>query len=393
MRKTLASIFLVTFSLVSFLGCDDNDSVSPDIQETEESKISFSVKTFPDIGSTETIFRISTSDFSDATNLSKFKFRYDFNDDGTFDTEWLDSASVSHQYTAAGEKKIKVELKDHEEKLKSVNYQLFVGQLELVQGLNSQINHNEPNYAKDGSNRIVFSLMDKSSHQLFIADLSSGSVMQLTTGDPNTNNCKHVPDWSTDGKTIAVDHVDGTYLVDAITGDLTKISDIIPIYLEHSPDGKNLLIVKNENNGEVYISNLETKTEKLFLQNTRAACWSPDSKQIAVIDHPNKLVKILDAETGNVVKQYENEYTEEIGARDNYMDWSADGKWIHMCMYQSMLNTESGKVYKIAPGNFKRKSWAESSMNSDANAIAFTNSKIDDPVDQIYILKLPSELK
>lgn len=389
MKKSVMTIILITSIIVSFWGCSD-DAITP--QAPRESLISFNLTVFPDIGSTDTPFEIAPKNFSNTTGLAIYKFRYDFDGDGTFDTDWVDTTTYIHKYETTGKKTIKVEFKDHLGEVKFYVKNVFVGELELVPGLNSEKNHNEPNFAKDGTTRILYSLYNNS-HQIYISDYLTGAVTQLTTGDADENNCKHNPDWSPDGSTIAVTYQDKTYLIDSQTGELTKLSDLYPFGLEYSPDGKKLVINGGIGEKGTYLIDLETKEEKLLFNRQNGVCWSPDGKQLAEYIFETQEVNIVNATDGAIVKTFKNENVKVEEGRSFYLDWSADGKWIHLCRMNALLNIETGIFYNVYPGKFKRKSWAESTMNSDVSMIAFTNSTETDKVDQVYILKLPSELK
>lgn len=393
MKKNIASIFFLAAFSYLLISCNDDNSVDPEIETgPQESKITFELNAFPDIGSTESQFEFSPKNISDTTFLSSLKFRYDFDGDGKYESDWMDTSRVTHQYSAAGKQTVKIELKDDVGNLRTIEYPVYVGLLEKIPGFNPLSFVNEPSFAKDGSNRIVYNT-SADDHQLFIVDVETKISKQLTFNDGSgENTCHHIPDWSPDGEKIAVLHKGGLYIVDVLSGEKEKISDLYPFYIEYSPDGKTLIVISSFTKKGTYFYNLQTGEETLFSDRNNGVTWSSDGKQIAEFDRINKVIKLFDIQTKQEVKSFSTLNLRHLGERDYFMDWSTDGKWIYICHYNALLNVESGKFYTIKSGKFKRERLAESAMNKEATMIAFTNSKEEDLRDPIYILRLPSEI-
>jgi len=67
----------------------------------------------PTVGSLETIFSFdATSSYDAETPAADLEVRWDWEDDGTFDTDWTTTKTAQHQYDIAGTKIIRLEVRD-----------------------------------------------------------------------------------------------------------------------------------------------------------------------------------------------------------------------------------------------------------------------------------------
>ena len=108
MRKL--SFFILVGGFAFFAGilfsCDrENDNLPP--------VADFDIK--PYAGNTETIFTFDCSGSSDdKDSLETLLFRWDWQDDGRWDTDWSSSTIATHRFTVGGTYKINLEVKDSE---------------------------------------------------------------------------------------------------------------------------------------------------------------------------------------------------------------------------------------------------------------------------------------
>ncbi|MFH1219367.1 MAG: PKD domain-containing protein [Candidatus Eisenbacteria bacterium] len=69
----------------------------------------------PTSGTTATVFQFDASSSSDTENpVSALQVRWDWENDGTWDTDWSTAKTASHQYSTPGTKTIRLEVKDTE---------------------------------------------------------------------------------------------------------------------------------------------------------------------------------------------------------------------------------------------------------------------------------------
>ena len=67
----------------------------------------------PASGATDTVFGLDASGCSDIQDpTSALEVRWDWNDDGTYDTGWSTTKTITYQYTTTGTKSIRMEVKN-----------------------------------------------------------------------------------------------------------------------------------------------------------------------------------------------------------------------------------------------------------------------------------------
>jgi formylglycine-generating enzyme required for sulfatase activity len=106
-RLPLAVAAAAALTLGLTLSCGDDKTENPNLEPTA----SFTAS--PAQGTTESIFQLDASGSSDAEDpVSDLQVRWDWESDGTWDTQWSTTKTSSCQYAAAGTKTIKLEVKD-----------------------------------------------------------------------------------------------------------------------------------------------------------------------------------------------------------------------------------------------------------------------------------------
>jgi formylglycine-generating enzyme required for sulfatase activity len=104
-RVTAVAVLLVVLSVV---GCSDE---GPGPEPNKAPTASFIVT--PSSGTAETVFQFDASGCTDAEDAaSALQVRWDWENDGVWDTGWTTTKTASHQYETTGSKTIKLEVKD-----------------------------------------------------------------------------------------------------------------------------------------------------------------------------------------------------------------------------------------------------------------------------------------
>jgi uncharacterized protein (TIGR02145 family) len=105
------SLIIVLVFIISSCDKDDNND-QPDPENTAP-QAAFTVS--PSSGTTQTQFAFDASGCSDEEdNSSSLQVRWDWENDGNWDTDWSSNKTVSHQYSSAGNFTIAMEVKDSE---------------------------------------------------------------------------------------------------------------------------------------------------------------------------------------------------------------------------------------------------------------------------------------
>ncbi|MBM3288245.1 MAG: hypothetical protein FJY88_12990 [Candidatus Eisenbacteria bacterium] len=105
----VASLLAVALILLA-LSCGGDDGTGPESQNTAPTA-SFTAS--PSAGTTSTTFQVNASGSSDAQDaVSVLQVRWDWENNGTWDTPWSTTKTASHLYATPGTKTIKLEIKD-----------------------------------------------------------------------------------------------------------------------------------------------------------------------------------------------------------------------------------------------------------------------------------------
>ena len=117
----LKKFFHATILLVIALSCNENSTSSSNNPPTA----SFTIK--PDSGYTSFTFNFDASSSSDNEDpASSLQVRWDFENDGTWDTEYSTTKSTSYKYTTASTKTVALEIKDTGDLTNTTTRQLSV---------------------------------------------------------------------------------------------------------------------------------------------------------------------------------------------------------------------------------------------------------------------------
>ncbi len=111
--KTILAFGIMTAMI--FSGCEkdsgDDDNNNNNNNDNKPPVASFTIT--PHSGDTETVFSFDASESSDEeTATANLQVRWDWNNDGTYDTDYSTTKTADHQYTNAGSYTIKLQAKD-----------------------------------------------------------------------------------------------------------------------------------------------------------------------------------------------------------------------------------------------------------------------------------------
>lgn len=152
----------------------------------------------------------------------------------------------------------------------------------LTEAFEVDPNFHHPRWSPDGK-QIVFSRI--SSNKICIINSNGTGFKEIGDGG--------YPDWSPDGQKIAFADGESIYTMRIDGSDEKRIATIptqFIMLLRWSPDGEQILFTTYNNNdtGRVYIVDSNGGNFRLVNELTSEACWSPDSRKIALIIRDNE---------------------------------------------------------------------------------------------------------
>ncbi len=131
--KMLSLVLASLISLVLFVSCSDDSSTEPEDVNTKPIA-NFIVS--PDSGVVGTEFSFDASASSDAEDvIDSLKVRWDFDNDGNFETEWSLEKTAVYKYEEVGTFSVKLEVKDCGEMVTSIVKNLVVIENPVPEGM------------------------------------------------------------------------------------------------------------------------------------------------------------------------------------------------------------------------------------------------------------------
>ncbi len=333
-------VFLLVFVLLIISqNCDDNNEVN------DESEFEAGITCYPDFGTKYTEFKFSIiilSDTDTLENTDNFQIRWDFDGDGAYDTDWIDSFSITHQFNTPGTYETEVTLKDSLGDLNESSIHVYVQEMIQITTNESGSYQGNIDWCPDGSNRIAFDWRSPSSFlQIFVVEYPDGQPVQITTANPNMHY--NFPEWSPDGEKICSEANNKIYIIELATGQIQEIPGY-GMTRHWSPDGKWIMMYHEKTN----LYDVEGDSLVLFSNKRYESCWSPDGQYLALYEklaYPevSDKLEIMDFSSRSIIKEFT---VSDIGFK---IDWSPDGKWIMLGFepdnHLLILNYETGKIY------------------------------------------------
>lgn len=394
MLKTIISCTCILVMLICLPRCGKEQAIiNTDTLKPPPAGIGeIAISTSPDIGTTGTEFVFTLSVIHDSSLSSQYQVRCDWDNDGVFDTEWLDSLIVSHLFLQTGKQIASFTIRNQSGHTKSLLDTIYTCEFLDITPMITDGMPGNVDWAPDGSNRIAFDwAIGGCEHQIYVMDYPGGTPERMTfDGD---QKCHQYAEWSPDGKKIVyVNNFDSA--VDCIhtkTKEITRIINQKRYPFAWSPDGKGILSNTNRSSGtdSLYYYHVANGHDSLILIGPGSFCWSPNGEMIAYTKFlsPNGGIHFYNFKSGSLIKELPIE-------RIQKMDWSLDEKWIILGSNDSnelfVLNYQNEKRYKMMCGQFYQIQYP--SWSSEGSLLVFEGRLKNSSRWSIWAVRFPIDL-
>lgn len=324
---------------------------------------------YPDLGTpgTEFIFNIDAIKIKrdSIIDLARYQFRWDFDNDGTFDTKWVDNVERRHTFITEGDNKIIIEVKTPGLDIYRDTCNVLVQPLIKIYDNISGYDIGHVDWSGDGSNRIAFDgPLNIVESEIWTADYPNTNLKQISSKNAS------FPEWSSDGKNILFRRGQEFWVVNLETGKelpLIVWGGVIPFVPSWSHNIRKLAYT-TRTSIEIYNINSGSVTRIPTDVTYNLISWSPDDQILAVASRNNELstIDFFDIE--------EDKLSTSITLGFNYtgakLDWSLNNKWLSIGFANSsnvlyLFNRYSGEFKQIQINGLENVWYASWSYDSE----------------------------
>ena len=352
----------------------------------------------PDIGTIHTTFTFTGFVLvqGDTVDTQGYQSRWDWDNDGAYDTPWFDSLSAEHSYGALGKKQLKVQLRSPAGVLDSVVTSVHVQELiQITYNTTGNVQDNI-DWSRDGTNRILFEWAWNSNSccgKAWMVQYPGGVPERaITDSDSGMGTDHSFPEWSPDGNKFALTRFPKGELVvfDLTTRIGTMLGPSIGLQIAWSPSGRYILMSDS-------LYDLATMSTSPGPSAAHFA-WAPTEDKLCVsyydydwrLGKETRKIRIVNFPGYSIVAEMEISW----GAK---FDWSMDGRFISLGFVNgrnlSVLDYENNKVYLVQVDGLDHCWWP--SWSEDGSLLAFEAEETGTGTyvrQEIWAIRWPQEL-
>jgi len=365
------------------------------VDEVKDPTWTINASVFPNIGTDQTTFQptlLALLNGDTAQIGSDYQVRVDYDNDGTADTEWLDTIPKTQTFTQTGKHVLNLELRDTTGYIFTTLCSIYVQQLVQITPTNTSGNmQGNIDWSRDGSNRIAFDMYGADSggnQNIYYVQYPDGEPVKVSSNPtPGDYFFDQFPEWSPTGDQIACYSSYGLDVINVESGLRTTLDARGSyIMLAWSPDGRWLAYWDGVS---TLLYDFENGTAEELFNKPYQLTWSPDGSKIAIVTGsvPAPELQIIDFNSKTLIHRY------SVPAFGSKLEWSSDGRWISMGFVEDtgyLFNTETetvhtfrvdGLIHVWYPG------WSE-----DASLLAFEAQKNESGVwTSIWAIEFPDD--
>jgi hypothetical protein len=255
------------------------------------------------------------------THLVRHKFRWDFDADGVFDTDWSEELSKTYIYENAGDNNVIIEV---ETPGQDIYKDTCIAQVRPLTKLHENISGHDigsVDWSIDSSNKIAYdSPVENLESAIWVIDYPGGEPQQISSSPA------YFPEWSPDGKYILFRRNSEFWIVDVETKNEQLILNQAGIisFIPHWSHSGRELIYTTLNGIEKYRFSSGGITIFPGDITYNLATWSMDDQQVATASRNNEMsaIEIFDLEEGKISASYVLGFSYKGGK----LDWSLNNK-------------------------------------------------------------------
>jgi Tol biopolymer transport system component len=267
----------------------------------------------PSAGTTMTPFLVDASCSSDGQDaMASLEVRWDWENDGTWDTSYTTTKTAAHRYESPGTKTIRLAVMDSDSSTATTMRQITVnpgGADDLSQLTDDPAEDSYHQWSPDGT-KIAFRSY-RAGSDVWVVSSAGGTAIQLTTG--HAVGGVETPQWSPDGERIAfASENSGIWVVPAAGGATLQLTsnpqDSSPRW---SPDGSMIAFCSyrygsRQQEFHVWVVPADGGDEVCLtagvVQDALRPEWSPDGTKIAFLAGIGGTIWVIPAAGGEGVQ-------------------------------------------------------------------------------------------
>jgi len=377
MRILLSSLAPTVFLLIISCGEPTDNAMTLDPTKREAGLFGETLIISPNIGTENTKFTLTVSLANEYD--AEFDARWDFDNDGNFETPWLDSLYVLTELSEI-EDSLTCQIRRSDGFWSQITWVCPVVSLENVtKSLPAQGQENV-DISPEGD-RIVFNWrFPTNEHQVYEMDLITGTYIQIST------STGHFPDYSYNGNLIAYDGGDGLHIYDRESSSDTLLFPDTrwrSNWVRWSP--KELTFITMTVDGMIIYDYLTHIYETIAANEFSTYCWNSEGNKIAFSNAGHNTIAVYDVASSAYVQYFG---AQDVGAK---LDWSPNGKFLSLgvLVYPNLLvlDLERENVITINPGDI-RQTWYPS-WAPDGTSLYFEGIGPEDSYHSIWKIGFP----
>jgi len=343
------------------------------IQNQDEEKVEINCSVFPDLGTPGTEFTIiiNAIEFKrdSVTNFDDHLFRWDFNNDNEFDTQWSDGTVVPFTSNMPGNHEIIVETKTPMNETFRDTIIIPIKPLIKLYENTSGYDLGSIDWSIDGTDRIAFDRPAVGIESaIWIVEYPNGETIQISESPA------YFPEWSPDGNYILFRRNSTFWIVNVETKEEQLILDkngIIPFIPNWSHNGREI-IYTTINGIEKYRFSSQNISQLESDITYNLATWSMDDVLVVTASRNNQqsTIDVYDLEE----EKLSSSHWLGFHYRGGKLDWSLDNEWLSIGFASTntmiyIIDIGSGEIKYINISGLENTWYA--SWSADAKMLVF----------------------